>query len=105
MLKKIRVSESNDDQPISGPPLPQFFADDSQIPEIKDWEVGGRYKLVIEVEQRSKSKVHTSVGDKDTIDGRFDIVAYKHLPEKDIKDMTDEEFGEYEGKALSKGKL
>ena len=35
----------------------------------------------------------------------FDVTAYKNLPEKAIEDMTDEEFGEFQGEALARGSL
>lgn len=30
--------------------------DEEELPEIKSWKVGGRYKLTLEVEQTSQSK-------------------------------------------------
>ena len=63
--------------------------------EIKDWEVGEKYRLIIEVEMKSKSER------EEMIEGSFDISAYKHLKPKSPEEMDDEEFGEYQGKKLS----
>jgi len=99
-LKKIKSpSPVGMDRPSEATYLPGFSADDNQIPEITDWEVGKSYKMIIKVKQKSKSE-GTFNGAK-VSDGRFDIVAYKVLEDKAIEDMTDEEFGEYQGQKLS----
>lgn len=36
--------------------LPSFFLTDKDLPAIRNWQVGKRYKLEIEVEQVSMSK-------------------------------------------------
>lgn len=43
--------------PISLPPM--LSLDEKDLPEIKDWKVGGKYKLVMTVEQ-----IHASQGDE-----------------------------------------
>src|SRR3990167_2958542 len=45
-------------------PLPSFSLSEDDLPEIKDWEVGKKYKLNIEVEQVSKEK-----GDRYSMEG------------------------------------
>ena len=100
-LKKIKVSagvEGERDFPTSFPP--SFHVDSNQMPEVEDWEVGKKYRLIIEVEQKSKHQ-----NDSDVITGDFDIVAYKNISKKTLKDvseMTDKEFEEFEGEELSK---
>ena len=76
--------------------VPSFSVDAEQMPEIKSWKVGGKYRIMIEVEQKSKNEREESV------DASFDILAYKHLPDKKIEDMTDEEFGQHQSEALDK---
>ncbi|MBI4136852.1 hypothetical protein HY469_02205 [Candidatus Roizmanbacteria bacterium] len=97
-LKKIKVpaTNSNGDIPMSMSMsmLPSFHADETIIPEIKNWKVGGKYELVIEVEQKMQSEV--TINGVSKIEGRFDIVAYKFLPKKSIEEMTDIEFSEYQ---------
>lgn len=93
-LKKIKINESKESvMPSSS--APNFYINAGQMPEIKDWEVGKKYKLVIEVEQKSKNER------EDSVDASFDILAYKHLKEKSIDEMDDKEFGEYKGKQLA----
>ncbi len=106
-LKKIPVTESKfpSVQNSEGVNLypPSFSLNSNQVSEIKDWEVGGKYKLVIVVEQKSKS--NNSSATANIIEGSFNILAYKYIPVKKIEDMTDAEFEEYQGKALHMGKL
>lgn len=80
--------------------FPTLYVDSGQMPEIKEWEVGKTYKVVVELKQKSKSEMSVA-GSEQRIDARFDIVAYRYLEPKDIKDMTDEEFGEYQGEVMA----
>lgn len=82
------------DMPMSMNPM--FHVSDKEMPEIKNWEVGNKYKLVIEVEQKSKSE------DEMGVHAGFEIVAYKHLKDKSLEEMSDKEFGEYQSKVMSK---
>ena|SRR3990167_5914055 len=74
---------------------PSFYVSSREMPEIADWEVGGKYRMVIEVEQKSKSE------DNERMNGSFEIVAYMPLREKTIHEMSDREFGTYQGKKMS----
>ncbi|MCK5211695.1 hypothetical protein KAJ89_03265 [Candidatus Parcubacteria bacterium] len=74
---------------------PSFRLDDKQVPEIKGWDVEGKYRLVIDVEMKSKRS------DKKGSHGDFDIVAYKPIVKKSINEMSDKEFGEEQGKQLA----
>lgn len=99
-LKKIPVSKAGEysDSPAIHPhPYPPTFSvGEKQMPEIADWEQGEKYRLIVEVHMSEKS------GEEgDPVHGRFEIVAYKHLKEKTIEEMTDEEFGEHKDEALS----
>lgn len=75
--------------------LPSISLNSNQVSEIKDWEPPEKYRLVIDIEQTSKSMKKG----KTTAD--FNIIAYKYIPKKDIFDMNDKEFGEEQGKRLS----
>lgn len=75
---------------------PSFRIDEKQMPEIKKWDVGEKYRLVIDIEMKSKNETEL-----DKIHGGFDLVAYKHIPKKHVLDMNEEEFEEEEGKRLS----
>ena len=65
-----------EDFPVNFPP--SFNVTSEQIPEIKDWEVGEKYRLVIEVEQKSKAE-----NDNKIVDSRFEIVSYKTIEDDD----------------------
>src|SRR3972149_1946702 len=60
--------------------------DESELPEIKDWKVGGTYKIMLEVEQISSSKGEEyGMDDKDKkMRARFKIIS-AHAP-MDMKD-------------------
>lgn len=103
-LKKIAEPEKHKntmsyDMPEMSMDRPSFYVNGQQMPEIKDWEVGEEYQLVVNVTMKSKNE------NDDKIDGRFEIGAYKHMPKKKMEDMDDKEFAEYQGKVLSTGKL
>jgi hypothetical protein len=48
------------DEPVR--PLPSFSLTEKELPEIKDWKVGEKYTLMMEVEQVSASKDEYSKG-------------------------------------------
>lgn len=98
-LKKIRVEKDKMPMMNESPAMfpPSFSADDMQIPEIKHWEVGKKYYLTIQIEQKSKNE-----SEDNRVSGRFDIIAYKHLKEKPIDEMDDKEFGELQGEELAR---
>jgi len=93
-LTKIKVEKHSDDgisddEPQMNYYLPSFEANDLQIPEVADWEVGGTYRLMVEVTMESKSDTGKSVN------GNFKIEAYKDVTKKDVKDMDDDEFSDH----------
>ena len=98
-LKKIPVKEHKDmDMPKMAMYPPSFHIDSKQMPEIKKWEVGGKYYLMVEVEQKSLNE------NEDSMSASFDIIAYKHMPEKSYDEMSDEEMEMEQAKALSNKK-
>lgn len=55
---------------------------DKQLPQIKDWKVGGRYKIIVEVEQRGMHKMENGMR------ANFDVVSAKSAGEvKNSKDV------------------
>ena len=94
-LKKIKKPEMEGMKmpSMSGP---MFYVDDAQMSEIASWKVGEKYRMVVEVEMKSMSE------DDHGVNGSLEVVAYKHLKEKSINEMTDKELGEYEGQQLAK---
>lgn len=96
-LKKILVGDDSLQYDESPPAhRPSFYTHDKQMKEIAGWEQGKVYRIVVDVEMSNKNESDRGVN------GSFDIVAYKHLPDKTIEEMSDEEFGEYQGEALAK---
>lgn len=97
--KKIKVTTP--DSPLESPylPSPCFNVTGEQMPEIKNWQVGQKYQLVIDVLQASKSLTKDGHAD-----ARLEVVGYKYLPAKEIEDMTDEEFEKEQAKGLSANK-
>lgn len=98
-LKTIKVSERKgiemEEEPMPSAYAPSFHVDDKQIPEVKDLDVGKKYRFVVEVEMTSKEEREKG------IDSRFDIVAYKYLPKKTLDNMTDKELEIEQAKGLS----
>lgn len=95
-LKKIKVPEViGHDMAMPSMMPPSFHVDGKQMSELKNWEVGKKYRLVIEVEQKSKNEY------EDNVSAGFDIIAYKHLTEKSYDEMTDKEMEIEQGKALA----
>lgn len=103
-LKKIPVAKTKPKYMLEESKLPyylpSFGLSSKQMPEIADWDVGKNYKLVIEVNMRSKNE-NEREGKTDS-SGSLEIVAYKVIGKmKSIDDMSDKEFGAYQGAALS----
>lgn len=96
-LKKIQTKRSYPEQVEASMPGPCVYLSSDQMPEMKNWEVGETYQLVIEVVQKSKNET------EDRTSGEFELVAYKYMPKKEMEDMTDEEFGELQSEIMAKG--
>lgn len=104
-LKKIKVKQSESDMPTEPcGSLPSLYLSIDQVPEIRDWELGKKHIVTIEVEVSSKSEHERDDG---TIGGDVSckILAYECHKKKDIKDMDDREFGEYQSKVMARGSL
>ena len=105
-LKKIKVTVTrNDDGLELAPPsfadrlhAPSFHIDARQMQEIKGWTPPHEYTLIVRIKQTNKTVDPVTL--KHTAE--FDIVAYKHIPDKTIEEMSDKEFGEYQGEELAK---
>lgn len=76
---------------------PNFSVNGKQIPEIKDWKVGEKYTIVIEVEMKRMSAYDN--GTKKTTDASFDVTAYAVIDQDE--DMSDEDLEALQGKALA----
>ena len=101
-LKKIRIAkrEKGMDMPmeaVDNLPLcyPSFSANEKQIPEVDKLDTENVIRVVIEAKVTSKSTYKDSPARMD-----FDILAYKILKTKDISEMSDKEFADYQSKKL-----
>lgn len=96
-FKKIENSNKSEEMVESGMDMeypPEFSISGKQMPEIKDWEPGNVYEMVIQVEQKSLNI------DGDRASARFEIVGYK-IEEKDYSKMSDEDFEKEQAKSLT----
>lgn len=91
--KKIKTIEPDDAMEVSvgGKYPPSLNLNDSQVSEIKDWDVGETYQMVVDIKMTNKSE------DKDgTINASFEVTGYKNM-----EDMSEEELEDMQGEALS----
>lgn len=103
MLKLKKIQSEKIDMVEEGRRyLPTLYLDSKQVPEIKDWEVGETYHVILELRQTSKNENDTEKDGKvNSVSAQFDIVAYKPMEmEKDMDEMTDEEIEEMQGKVM-----
>ena len=73
---------------------PDFHIAIAKFPAARDWKVGEKYKIELEVEQLSMSK--QSAG--------FKIISAKNVTEKPVEEQSSKEFGKTLLKGLSRGK-
>lgn len=78
--------------------LPTIHFDEMSLPEVKTWEVGGKYYLIIGVEMTSKHEAKTyidtnaSQSQKNMIEGGFQVTSVQLLPEKESNKMERQAF-------------
>lgn len=71
----LRVANSNRSKPT-------FSLDDKDLPDIKEWKVGGKYKIMLEVEQVGADKGDPwDDGESKRLNGRFKILKAKSCDE------------------------
>lgn len=61
--------------------LPNFRANEKQIPEVKKWETGKNYRLIIDIKQTGKHEER-----EEPVRAEFDIVGYKVVSNKTVND-------------------
>ena len=69
--------------------LPSFSISEKDLSEVKDWEVGKKYNLSIEVEQIGKEKGSYMTEDKNEIIGRFKITKIKAEENQEVKELKE----------------
>lgn len=86
MLKKVKGTKMKMEQsPMRE--LPSFSLSEKDLPELKDWEVGKKYNLEIEVEQIGKEKNSYMTDNKNEIMGRFKIVKIKAENSEEVEKL------------------
>jgi hypothetical protein len=75
------------DMPMhEGRMLPSFSLREVDLPQVRRWEVGGRYYLIIEVEMLGKNSMkdyEAPESGRDKIEGYFRMNSVKELPPKE----------------------
>lgn len=79
---------------------PHIHVTEDNLPEIKDWEVGKTYEVVVQVKMISKSQGDMYMampGDMNQkkFSASLEVENMEVSEEKDVKDMTDKEFSTY----------
>lgn len=71
---------------------PHLSLRSDKIPEVKDWKNGGKYYLMVLIEQKRSGEAYDNA---DVIEGDFDIlkagVVSHSVSEKEYKDMSDDD--------------
>ena len=75
---------------------PTIFLSEKDFPEVKNWEVGSEYKLLVTVKQTSKSI--DQYDKKQQVSARFEIVNVKVVDGSD----SSKDFNEFEEKYSKK---
>ena len=89
-----------------GRELPQFTLREIDLPEVREWEVGGQYYLVLKVEQvgvRNRKDMDAPNSDRSKLEADFQVHSIRALGDKpvDAKTIEQEEFDEVVYKARS----
>lgn len=61
---------------------PEISFDETELPEIKDWKVGGKYELKLKVEQISIGK--DAMENEKELRARFKVLAVEALSKADL---------------------
>jgi len=89
-----------------GRALPHFSLREIDLPQIKDWEVSGKYFLLVKVEMVGKynRKDLDSKVDKSKVEGDFQVLSIKAVEHDEYAEMDSKAFEKVVAKAKS-GKL
>ena len=90
MAKPEPLEPTTSNEPVEVERMPTTFTlRESDLPELKDWKVGGKYTITMEVEQVSASKPESGKGE---MDARFKVIsAESETPEEDKSEGYKEE--------------
>ena len=77
-MKEIKAKSLTSESPSREKWYPSLHLTSEDLSEIKNWEVGKTYKLVLEVKQTSKAQYS-----KGRIDGSFDVKGIEVVKNKE----------------------
>ena len=66
---------------------PTFSLDEEVLPELKDWKIGGKYSICLDVEQIGADK-GMGMDSKGPINARFKVIS-AHVCDKSMDEETD----------------
>lgn len=75
-------------------PAPEFSITEKELPAIKDWKVGTKYSMELEVEMVTASKgsdMDTMMGEKSVHSARFKILSVDSEPEGEEESESENE--------------
>lgn len=79
---------------------PTFSLPASMLPEIKNWKINNKYKIVLTVVQKS---IGERMYGKKEVEARFEIISAKEVGKNDMAGMDKKEFVKVHARAM-KGK-
>lgn len=100
-LKTIKVNEpkKSESQVMNEEYMsaPRMYVKGKQMLEIKEWEVGDEYHLVVKVKLAEKEE-----NEDGRISGALQVLAYKEIKgKKVVEDMSDDELEDMQAEGLS----
>lgn len=66
--------------------MPQLYLDDRQLPEIRKWRIGGKYRILLDVEQVGMNAHQEEGKAKDRTAANFRIISIKPVGTTTSKD-------------------
>jgi hypothetical protein len=85
--------------PMNNTELPSFTLRQHELPEMLKWQVGGKYYIVMKVEQTG-IRNRQDIGEGNMIEADFKVIAVKAVGDKaiDARQMEHDEFESMVGK-------
>lgn len=78
-----------------GRELPSFTLREIDLPQVRTWEVNGKYYLVVQVEMLSKNSMkdyEATESGREKIEGYFKVLSVKELPPKEANKESRKSF-------------
>ena len=88
----MKAKQNDIPMPSVAKMMPSLSLDAEDLPEIKDWKIGGKYTLKVEVEQVSASKddMMTEGAKKSPMHARFRVITVKSLSSSNMDNAMKE---------------